>query len=155
MGDLTKNLWWNPDAMPQNWLRGKLSHDDTQDTTAQDTYAALTRRSWFDYMNTLGVPQENKLLAYANDPTVVSNAMSGASTDVNAAFDRQKSNTTGQLAGLGLSLTPEEQGAADRSTNLARSLADVGAQNRARDTTMARQQSILGNPAPQIGAVKP
>lgn len=137
------------------YFTGKLMHDSSpEDTSAQDTYAALTRRGWYDYMHTIGVPQENKLIDYVNNPATVSNAMSAASADVNSAFDRQGENATRQLAGLGLTLNPDEKAAADRDTGLARSLADVGAQNRARDATMARQQSILGNPAPQLGAVK-
>lgn len=124
------------------------------DTSAQDLYASLTRRSWYDYMNTLGVPQENRLIDYATNPETVTNAMAEASADVTGAFDRQTTNTQRKLAGLGLSLTPEEQAASTRDTGIARSLADVGAQNRSRDLTIARQQSILGNPAPTIGALK-
>ncbi len=59
--------------------------------------------------------------------------------------------TQERLRGLGLTLSADEQHAMDRSTGLSRSLADVGAQNTARDQTLARQQSILGNPAPTIG----
>lgn len=124
------------------------------DTSAQDLYASLTRRSWYDYMNTLGVPQENKLIDYATNPDTVTNAMAEASSDVTGAFDRQTKNTTRKLAGLGLTLSPDEQAASDRDTGIARSLADVGAQNRSRDLTVARQQSILGSPAPTIGALK-
>lgn len=126
-----------------------------QDTYAADTYARLTRENWYTYLNELGVPQENKLLKYATDPTVVSNAMTEASQDVNQSFDRMAGITNERIRGLGLSLDPDEQQAVARSTGLARSLADVGAQNRVRDMTRARQQSILGNPAPDIGALKP
>lgn len=137
------------------YFTGKLQRDSTpEDTTAQDTYEALTRRGWFDYMNTIGAPQESKLIDYVNNPATVATAMSDASADVNTAFDRQGVNTQRRLAGLGLTLSPDEQSAADRDTSIARSLADVGAQNRARDQTMARQQAILGNPAPQLGALK-
>jgi hypothetical protein len=126
-----------------------------QSNFAADTYARLTRESWYTYMNELGVPQENQLLRYATDPSVVSNAMSEASQDVNQSFDRMAGITNQRVASLGLTLDADEQAAQTRSTGLARSLADVGAQNRVRDMTRARQQSILGNPAPDIGALKP
>jgi hypothetical protein len=128
-------------------------------TYASDTYAAITRQQWNDYLTQIGVPQENKLIQYATDPTVVSNAMSEAGSDVNDAFDRQAGANQRRLSGLGLSLNPEEQAVSDRTTKLARSAADVQAQNNARDQTIDRQQSIIGNPSPRInslglGAVK-
>lgn len=126
------------------------------DTAAGDAYAAMTRQSWYDYMNTLGVPQEQKLIEYATSPETVTNAMAEASSDVTGAFDRQAAATQRRLSGLGLTLSADEQAASDRSTNLSRSLADVGSQNRARDQTRARQQAIIsgGRTAPQLGQLK-
>lgn len=48
-----------------------------------------------------------------------------------------------------MSLNADEQQAQQRSFGLSKSLADVGAQNMAGAITRQRQQSILGNPAPQ------
>ena len=126
--------------------------DPGSKTYASDTYAALTRQQWGDYLNTTGVPYENKLIDYT-DPSVVANNMTSASQNVNGAFDRQAGATQRRLTGLGLTLTPEEQAASDRSLGLARSLADVNAQNTVRDQTIARQQAVLGNPAPKIGTM--
>lgn len=146
---------WNPDAPMRQYLDPKIRRKaGAPDTSAEDLYAYLTKRSWYDYMNTLGVPQENQLIDYASNPQVVTDAMKEAGQDATQAFDRQTLNTARRLSSLGLSLTPEEQASADRSTSLARSLADVGSQNRARDQTIARQQAVLGNPAPQIGAIR-
>jgi hypothetical protein len=117
-------------------------------------YADMTRSLWYQWMNEIGRPQEDKLIEYATDPSVVTDAMQTASEDAMAGFDRGAENTQRRLEGLGLTLTAEEQGAADRSSNLARSLADVGAQNRARDQTLARQQAIIGSPVPTIGALR-
>lgn len=122
--------------------------------SALPNYADMTRAMWYSYMNEIGVPQENRLISYATDPNVVSDAMAEASEDAKSAFARQGEASTQRLASLGLTLSPDEQAAADRSSNLAASLADVGAQNRARDQTRARQQAILGNPAPTIGALR-
>lgn len=116
--------------------------------SAQDTFAALTREQWADYVNTF-VPLENQLIQQATDPEAASRAMASASENVNDAFAAQQGATDRRLRGLGLQLTPEQQAASTRATALSKSLTDVGAQNTARDLTVQRQQSILGNPAPQ------
>lgn len=117
------------------------------DNYASDTYAAMTRDQWNTYAN-IFVPIENKLIEYATDPAVVTNAMATAGENVNDAFDAQGGQTQRRLKGYGLQLTGEEQASSDRQTGVARALADVNAQNNARDVTQARQQSILGNPVP-------
>lgn len=117
-------------------------------TTASDTFAALTREQWADYQNTY-VPLENQLIQQAMDPEAANQAMASASQNVNDSFTAQQGATDRRLRGLGLQLTPEQQAASTRATALSKSLTDVGAQNTARDLTIQRQQSILGNPAPQ------
>ena len=116
-------------------------------TPVGDAYARLTRDQWYTYVNTF-VPIENKLIQYATDPTVVSNAMENASQDVTGAFDAAQAGAQRRLQGMGVTLDADQQKASDRSYGLAKSLADVGAQNNARDLTRSRQQSIIGNPAP-------
>jgi hypothetical protein len=117
--------------------------------SASDQFATLTRSQWANYISTF-VPYENKLIDFATSTTAVGDEMAAASQNVNTAFDRQGAATTERLQGLGLSLNADEQKAATRSLGLARSLADVNAQNSARDATMQRQRSILGLPAPGI-----
>jgi hypothetical protein len=119
-------------------------------TYAGDTYAALTRDQWNTYVSTF-VPIENQLIKYATDPGVVTSAMSQASQNVNDAFNAQTGATARHLAGLGVTLTPEQQQAQQKAYGLSRGLADVGAQNLAGEVTRNRQQSILGNPAPVAG----
>ena len=121
-------------------------------TSAADTYAALTRDQWANYVSTF-VPIENQLIDYATDRTRPLTAMADASTDVNAAYDAQQGSTARRLGGLGVSLNADEQAAQQRAFGLSKSLADVGAQNNARDLTVQRQQSLLGNPAPQSAQV--
>jgi len=118
---------------------------------ATDTFAQMTRDQWQTYVKDY-IPYENKLIDYATDPNTVSDAMSQASDTVASAFDARAASSQRHLRGLGLTLDADEQQAATRSTALARSLADVNAQNTVRDATMTRQASILGNPAPKIGA---
>jgi hypothetical protein len=115
--------------------------------TAQNTFADLTREQWADYVNTF-VPIENQLIAEAMDPNAANEAMTSASQNVSDAFSTQQGATDRRVRGLGLQLTADQRTAADRATNLSKSLTDVGAQNAARDMTLQRQQSILGNPAP-------
>jgi hypothetical protein len=115
---------------------------------AADTYAALTRQQWQDYVSTF-VPIENQLIDYATDANKPLEAMQEASRDVNAAYGAQEGATQRRLNALGVSLNADEQQAQQRSFGLSKSLADVGAQNMAGAITRQRQQSILGNPAPQ------
>ena len=117
-------------------------------TYASDLYASLTRDQWANYVDTF-IPIENKLIKYATDPSVVSDAMASASTDVNKAFDAQQGVTQRRLSGLGVQLSPDEQAASTKAAGLDRSLVDVQSQNTARDLTKQRQQSILGSPVPQ------
>lgn len=144
----SKNLWWNPDALMQGAAQKAFNKDDpAASTSASDMFAAVTREQWANYVNTF-VPIENKLIKYATDPNTVSDAMAGASTDVHNAFDAQEGATQRRLSGLGVQLSPDEQQAQKRSSGLTESLADVQAQNTARDLTVQRQQTILGSPAP-------
>jgi hypothetical protein len=116
---------------------------------ASQNYAALTRDMWASWTSNF-LPFENDLIEYASDPNVVAQAQQRASEGVNQAFDAQRGATQRRLKGLGLTLSADEQESADRSYGLARSLADVTAQNVAGTRTRERQQSVLGNPAPQI-----
>lgn len=114
---------------------------------AAQNYAALTRDLWAQWTTNF-LPYENKLIEYSSDPGVVDEAQAAASENVNMAFDAQKGATQRRLRGLGLTLDADEQEAADRGYGLARSLADVTAQNVAGARTRARQQGVLGNPVP-------
>lgn len=120
--------------------------------SAADTYAALTREQWRNYVSTF-VPIENQLIQYATDRDRPAQEMAQASEMVQDAYQAQEGVTSRRLRGLGLSLTGEEQAAQQRSMGLSRALADVGAQNMARDLTVQRQQSLLGNPAPATAQV--
>lgn len=116
---------------------------------AQNAFAAITRQQWDDYLKNY-VPVENQLIQYATDETKPEDASYLAGRGIGAAFDQQRASTERRLAGMGLELTPEEKAAADKQSRLSESLATVGAMNNARDATMQRQQSIVGNPAPAV-----
>lgn len=146
--DLTKQAFGMGGGSQPPGTTNAYGYNTGSKTYASDTAAAITRQQWADYVGTF-IPIENSLIKYATDPGVVTEAMAEASQDVNSAFDAQQGATGRRLAGLGVTLSGDEQEAQTRSTGLMRSLADVQGQNLARDLTTQRQQSILGNPAPQ------
>lgn len=119
------------------------------DDFAQQTFAALTRQQWDDYLRNF-IPIENELINYATNPQTVQDAVMNARTDVGRSFDVQQGVQARRLRGLGIDLAPDEQAAVDRQTGLARSLADVSAANLTTERVRDRQQSLLGNPAPNI-----
>ncbi len=129
-------------------LNNEYGLNPNSKTYANDMFAAVTREQWANYVNTF-VPIENKLIKYAMDPAVVSDAMADASTGVHQAFAAQEGSTQRRLQGMGVQLSPEEQAAQTRSSGIREGLADVQGQNTAHDLTTQRQQSILGSPVPQ------
>lgn len=141
MPGLFPNITQNPNVNSLGIARGGNNY-------AGASYEAMTRLMWDQYVSNF-IPYENKLIQYATDPSVVSTAMADASQSVDQQFTAQRGATERRLKGLGLTLDDDEQKAMDRSYGLAKSLADVTAQNLAGQRTRERQQSILGNPAPQ------
>jgi hypothetical protein len=125
-----------------------LGYNASSSSYANDTFAAITRQQWHDYITNF-VPIENKLISYATDPNEVSKAMSSASQGVQAAFSQQQGIQQREFKGLGITPDADTTQAMTRQTGLQASLADVQAQNTARDLTRQRQESILGSPAPQ------
>jgi hypothetical protein len=119
---------------------------------ASETFAALTRQQWADYVQNF-VPIENTLIKYATDTSLPDQVMAKASGNVTAAFDASQGGTQRQLAGLGVTLSGDEQAAQNRAYGLSKSLADVQAQNLAGSATRARQASIIGNPAADTNAI--
>lgn len=116
---------------------------------AQQTFAALTRQQWDDYLRNY-VPVENELIQYATDPNAVSDAVLNARTAVDQGFDAQAGIQQRRMRGLGITLAPDEQRAVDRSNSLARSLADVSAANLTTQRVQDRQQALLGAPVPNV-----
>lgn len=133
-------------------LVGLGGGSSSQDTSASDTYAALTQEQWQNYVNTF-VPIENQLISYATDKTQPAQAMAAAHTDVADANATQAGSQQRLLAGEGVTLNGAQQAAATRQGALSASLADVQGQNVARDLTISNQQSVLGNPAPTTSSI--
>lgn len=120
--------------------------------SASDIYAALTQEQWQNYVSVF-VPIENQLIDYATDPNQVNLAMDAAHQNVEGAYSQQQGALERGFKGLGVTLTPEQKTSQTRQFGLSQALADVQGQNVARDLTLARQQSILGNPAPTTASI--
>jgi hypothetical protein len=118
-------------------------------TFASDTYAALTRLQWDDYLRNF-VPLENEIIYQATSPQALNDAVMNARTDVANSFDAQQGIQERRLRGLGVALDQDEQQAVDRQTNLSHSLADVTAANMTTDRVQDRQRSLLGRPSPMV-----
>lgn len=116
---------------------------------ASETYAALTRQQWADYVSTY-VPVENKLIAFATDATQPAKAMARASESVQNAFGAQEGDFQRKMQGLGVSLSADEQAARKRAAGLSKSLADVQAQNVAQTQTRNLQYGLMGAPSPDV-----
>jgi hypothetical protein len=110
-------------------------------------FADLTRQEWQEYVSQF-IPLENQLIDYASNPEEVTQAVERARESVGSAFEAQEGAMQRGLRGRQITLTPDEQAAAGRERNLSRSLADVQAANLAREQTVGRQRSILGQPMP-------
>jgi len=128
---------------------GMMGLNPNSKNFAQNAFAALTRQQWDDYLSNY-VPEENRLINYATDETKPQDASYLAGRGIGAAFDQQRASTDRRLAGMGMTLNPEERAAADKQSRLSESLATVGAMNNARDATVQRQQSVIGSPAPKL-----
>ncbi len=132
-------------------LHGKLfGKKSAPDHSIQDAYVNMTRDQWTSYVNTF-VPLENKLIDYAMSATAPGDAMKSASGDVDTAFASQEASNARRLRSQGITLDADQQAAQTRATGVSKALADVHAQSTARDLTLQRQQSLLGNPAPNFG----
>ena len=87
-------------AAPSSFPSGDSPYgfDPNSKNYANDTYSAVTRDQWSNYVNTF-VPIENQLISYATDPTQPAQAMAAASTGINQAFDAQAGSTQRRPAG--------------------------------------------------------
>lgn len=140
---------WNTEAPRAGGMSAVAVPRTPAPMSASATYAALTRQQWADYVQNF-VPIENSLIKYATDTALPAQEMAKASQNVGMAFEASKGSTQRKLAGMGVELSSDERAAQDKAYGLSKSLADVGAQNLARNATVARQQGILGNPAADV-----
>jgi len=120
--------------------------------SASDTYAAITKDQWNQYVSTF-VPIENQLISFATNSALPGQAMAQAGTDVGQQFATQAGTLGRQQQALGVTLNPQQQAAQARQLGLNQALSTVQAENTARDVTIAQQQQVLGNPAPSVNNI--
>lgn len=114
----------------------------TQNYEASIPYALLAREQWQDYKKRF-LPIEKQLISqgtsdaqYITEPKMATNA-------VTRAFDAQPGAMTREMGRMGVSMTPDEQSAANQSLQMAKTSAMVGESNDARNNVWDRQNSIM------------
>jgi len=112
---------------------------------ANSLYTQVTQSEWQNYLQNF-VPIENQLISFAQDPNKPAQAMAAAQTNVDQSMAQQPEIQANREAQYGIKLDNAGQQAAATNTNLTTALAGVDAQNRAKDTTIQQQQSIIGSP---------
>lgn len=112
------------------------------DQGASKLLGQLNRAQWEDW-KTRFAPVITQLADEATDPNAAQNAATQASNAVGLAFDTSQTINNQNRERYGVSLSPEQQQAQERATNVGRSAASVSAGNEARISALDRQQSIL------------
>lgn len=120
---------------------------------AQNALARFTTGEYNDYVRNIN-PIEDDLLAYARDKTQPDKAAQQGIADVNASFDQIPGQLQRRNQGLGLTLSPEEQAAQQRSLATQRGLASATAANRGAQGAYATQDQILGGAQSQANVIR-
>lgn len=114
----------------------------TQNYEASIPYALLAREQWRDYKRRF-LPIEKQLISegtndyqYLSEPKMATDA-------VNRAFNSQPGAMSRGMSRMGITMTPDEQAAADHSLQMAKTSAMVGEANDARNNVWDRQNSIM------------
>ncbi len=94
-------------------------------------FAEIARAQWRDYKKRF-MPVEDKLIAEGTDQTQYIRDPRMAADSVNNAYNTQSGATTRDLGRMGITMSPEEQSAANDSTLMNRTQALVANQNSAR-----------------------
>lgn len=112
------------------------------DQGASELLGQLSRAQWEDW-KTRFAPYITKLADQAMDPNAATDAADQAKSSVGLAFDTATTVNDQNRERYGVSLSPEQQQAQERSANVGRSAAMASAGNEARISALDRQQSIL------------
>lgn len=102
----------------------------------------LSRAQWEDWKARFA-PVIQELADEATDPNAAQDAAIQAKNAMGTAFDSAETINTQNRQKYGISLTPEQQAAQERISNVSRTAAMASAGNEARISALDRQQSIL------------
>lgn len=105
-------------------------------------FAEVARAQWRDYKKRF-MPVEDKLIAEGTDQTQYIRDPRMAADSVNNAYNTQSGATTRDLARMGITMSPEEQNAANDNTLMNRTQALVANQNAARMGVTDRISGIM------------
>lgn len=114
-----------------------------QPTTNETSITNMADADWADYQQNIQ-PQQQKLLDYATNPNTIKNNVSAAEGDVNAQFANVPGAVTRQLAGQGITMTPDQTASFNRTNQLNKGVAQVDAANQTRAATVKAQSQALG-----------
>ncbi|WP_428398319.1 hypothetical protein [Marinobacter salarius] len=109
---------------------------------ASELLGQLSRAQWEDWKNRFA-PYITKLADYATDPNAAADAADQAKSSVGLAFDTATTVNNQNRDRYGVSLSPEQMAAQERSTKVGRTAAMASAGNEARISALDRQQAIL------------
>lgn len=109
---------------------------------ASELLGQLSRAQWEDWKARFA-PYITKLADYATDPNAAADAAEQAKSSVGLAFDTATTVNDQNRERYGVSLTPEQMAAQERSTKVGRTAAMASAGNEARISALDRQQAIL------------
>lgn len=107
--------------------------------------ASVSQGQWQDYLANF-VPMENQAIQFAMDPNAAATAMSEAAGIQTQAQAQAPGIASRRLAQFDTQLTPDQQAAQSRQSTISNNLATVGAENQAKDVTVAEQMGIMGAP---------
>ena len=119
---------------------------------ASDLAAKLTRQVWEDYKETYQPIALQMLdnLTY-NNPAIVTDSISQATTNVNAAYDAQQDNRMTALSRYGVAPTAAQEAVNSRMSNLSRTTSVVDAANNIRMKLADRDRALLMGSLPNTG----
>ena len=109
--------------------------------SASDARAAISRQQYSDFLRRFN-PVRMKLAGMYDNPMLRQESLSQAGAMVRDSFDRLPEQRERYLSGLGLEMGEQEQASMQRQDNLAESLADVTARNRAQRAFDDRNEQI-------------
>lgn len=114
----------------------------TQNYEADFPMALLAREQWNDYKARF-LPIERKLIKEGTSETQFLTEPNMARKAVNQSFDAQSGTMNRDMSRMGITMTPDQQAAADQNMNLAKASTMVGEANGARNNAWDRINGVM------------
>jgi hypothetical protein len=103
----------------------------------------LGMQDW-NYFQTNIAPIQQQLFKTAMDPATYTNAANQAKTIVSQQYAQMPGQIARTAAGLGMTITPEQQAVMNRDSQFNQSLATASAANGARAATSEQMHGLMG-----------